>query len=257
MPLDQNIVSLIALVLAILFAVRAIRVFREYERGVVFLLGRFWKVKGPGLALVVPGLMQMVRVDLRLVTMDVPPQDVITRDNVSVKVNAVVYFRVVDPQKAIIQVEHFLVATSQLAQTTLRAVLGKHELDTLLSERERLNLDVQKILDSQTDAWGIKVGMVEIKHVDIDTSMIRAIARQAEAERERRAKIIHAEGEQQAAERLLQAAQILAREPQALQLRYLETLTVIAADKNSTIIFPFPMDVIEPLLNAAKAMARR
>jgi len=257
MPLDQNIVWLIALVLVILFAARSIRVFREYERGVVFLLGRYWKVKGPGLALVIPGVMQMVRVDLRLVTMDVPPQDVITRDNVSVKVNAVLYFRVVDPQKAIIQVEHFLIATSQLAQTTLRAVLGKHELDTLLSERERLNLDIQKILDSQTDAWGIKVGMVEIKHVDIDESMIRAIARQAEAERERRAKIIHAEGEQQAAEKLLQAAQILAREPQALQLRYLETLTVIAADKNSTIIFPFPMDVIEPLLNAAKAMARR
>jgi len=257
MPLDQNIVWLIALVLVILFAARSIRVFREYERGVVFLLGRYWKVKGPGLALVIPGIMQMVRVDLRLVTMDVPPQDVITRDNVSVKVNAVLYFRVVDPQKAIIQVEHFLIATSQLAQTTLRAVLGKHELDTLLSERERLNLDIQKILDSQTDAWGIKVGMVEIKHVDIDESMIRAIARQAEAERERRAKIIHAEGEQQAAEKLLQAAQILAREPQALQLRYLETLTVIAADKNSTIIFPFPMDVIEPLINAAKAMARR
>jgi regulator of protease activity HflC (stomatin/prohibitin superfamily) len=257
MPLDQNIIWLIALVFVVLVVARSIRVFREYERGVVFLLGRFWKVKGPGLALVIPGIMQMVRVDLRLVTMDVPPQDVITRDNVSVKVNAVLYFRVVDPQKAIIQVEHFLIATSQLAQTTLRAVLGKHELDTLLSERERLNLDIQKILDSQTDAWGIKVGMVEIKHVDIDESMIRAIARQAEAERERRAKIIHAEGEAQAAEKLLQAAQILAREPQALQLRYLETLTVIAADKNSTIIFPFPMDVIEPLLNAAKAAARR
>ena len=257
MPLDQNIVWLIALVLGIIFVLRCIRIFREYERGVVFLLGRFWKVKGPGMALVIPGLMQMVRVDLRLVTMDVPPQDVITRDNVSVKVSAVVYFRVVDSQKAIIQVEQFLIATSQLSQTTLRAVLGKHELDTLLSERERLNLDIQKILDSQTDAWGIKVAMVEIKHVDINESMIRAIARQAEAERERRAKIIHAEGEQQAAEKLLQAAQILAREPQALQLRYLETLTVIAADKNSTIIFPFPMDVIEPLLNAAKAMARR
>jgi len=257
MPLDQNIVWLIALVLGIIFVLRCIRIFREYERGVVFLLGRFWKVKGPGMALVIPGLMQMVRVDLRLVTMDVPPQDVITRDNVSVKVSAVVYFRVVDSQKAIIQVEQFLIATSQLSQTTLRAVLGKHELDTLLSERERLNLDIQKILDSQTDAWGIKVAMVEIKHVDINESMIRAIARQAEAERERRAKVIHAEGEQQAAEKLLQAAQILAREPQALQLRYLETLTVIAADKNSTIIFPFPMDVIEPLLNAAKAMARR
>ncbi|HZF17503.1 MAG TPA: slipin family protein [Steroidobacteraceae bacterium] len=257
MPLDQSIVWVIALLLGIALALRCIRVLREYVRGVVFLLGRFWKVKGPGLALVIPGIMQMVRVDLRLVTMDVPPQDVITRDNVSVKVNAVVYFRVVDPQKAIIQVEHFLNATSQLAQTTLRAVLGKHELDTLLSERERLNLDIQKILDSQTDAWGIKVTMVEIKHVDINESMIRAIARQAEAERERRAKIIHAEGEQQAAEKLLEAAQILAREPQALQLRYLETLTVIAADKNSTIIFPFPMDVIEPLLNAARAAAKR
>ncbi len=257
MAWDQNIVWLVVSVVAVLVALRSFRVFREYERGVVFLLGRFWKVKGPGLAIVIPGFMQMVRVDLRLVTMDVPSQDVITRDNVSVKVSAVVYFQVVDSQKAIIQVEHFLNATSQLAQTTLRAVLGKHELDALLAERERLNLDIKKILDSQTDAWGIKVAMVEIKHVDIDESMIRAIARQAEAERERRAKIIHAEGEAQAAEKLLQAAQILAREPQALQLRYLETLTVIAADKNSTIIFPFPMDVIEPLLDAARAVAKR
>src|ERR671939_1647760 len=194
----------------------------------------------------------MVRVDLRTVVMDVPSQDVISRDNVSVKVNAVLYFRVVDPEKAIIQVERFLEATSQLAQTTLRAVLGKHELDDMLSERERLNLDVQKILDAQTDAWGIKVTNVEIKHVDLNDTMIRAIARQAEAERERRAKVIHAEGELQASTKLAEAAEILARQPQALQLRYLETITVIAADKNSTIVFPLPMDIVAPLLEAVR-----
>ena len=226
------------------------KVLREYERGVVFLLGRFWRVKGPGLVILIPGIQQMVRVSLRLVVMDVPKQDVITRDNVSVKVNAVLYFRVVDPEKAIIQVEKYLEATSQLAQTTLRAVLGKHELDDLLSERERLNLDVQKILEAQTESWGIKVSNVEIKHVDLNDTMIRAIARQAEAERERRAKVIHAEGELQASHKLAEAAQILAREPQALQLRYLETLTVIAADKNSTIVFPLPLDIIGPLLKA-------
>lgn len=252
----DKLLPLIGTLFVIGLIMRSVRIFREYERGVVFLLGRFWKVKGPGIALVIPGIMQMVRIDLRLVTLDVPSQDVITKDNVSVKVNAVVYFRVVDPQKAVIQVEQFLVATSQLAQTTLRAVLGKHELDALLSERERLNLDIQKILDNQTDAWGIKVSIVEIKHVDINESMIRAIARQAEAERERRAKIIHAEGEQQAAEKLLQAAQILAREPQALQLRFLETLTVIGADKNTTIIFPFPMDVVAPLIRKLEAAIR-
>lgn len=249
MPLDQNIVWLIALVLGIIFVLRCIRIFREYERGVVFLLGRFWKVKGPGMALVIPGIMQMVRVDLRLVTMDVPPQDVITRDNVSVKVSAVVYFRVVDSQKAIIQVEQFLIATSQLSQTTLRAVLGKHELDTLLSERERLNLDIQKILDSQTDAWGIKVAMVEIKHVDINESMIRAIARQAEAERERRAKVIHAEGEMQAAEKINQAAMILGQTPVGIQLRYLQTLVEISSEKNSTTLFPIPIDLLKPFLD--------
>jgi regulator of protease activity HflC (stomatin/prohibitin superfamily) len=215
---------------------------------VVFQLGRFWKVKGPGLVVLIPGIQQMVRVDLRVVVMDIPSQDVITRDNVSVKVSAVLYFRVIDPAKAIIQVERFLEATSQLAQTTMRAVLGKHELDDLLAERERLNLDVQKILDAQTDTWGIKVTNVEIKHVDLNDTMVRAIARQAEAERERRAKVIHAEGELQASHKLAEAAAILAREPQALQLRYLETLTVIAADKNSTIVFPLPLELIGPLL---------
>ena len=230
----------------------SLRITREYERGVVFLLGRFWRVKGPGMIVVVPGIQQMVRVDLRIVVMDVPPQDVISRDNVSVKVNAVVYFRVIDPERAIIQVEDFYAATSQLAQTTLRSVLGKHELDEMLSERDKLNIDIQKILDAATDAWGIKVTSVEIKHVDIDPTMVRAIARQAEAERERRAKVIHAVGELQASEKLAQAAQILSQQPQAIQLRYLETLTVIAADKNSTIVFPLPMDIITPFLEAVK-----
>ena len=197
------------LIIALLVA--SLRILREYERGVIFMLGRFWKVKGPGLIIVIPGIQQMVRVDLRTVVLDVPSQDVISRDNVSVKVNAVLYFRVIDPAKAILQVEEFLVATSQLAQTTLRAVLGKHELDDMLAERERLNQDIQQLLDAQTDAWGIKVSNVEIKHVDIDETMVRAIAKQAEAERERRAKVIHAEGELQASEKLLQAAQILAR----------------------------------------------
>ncbi len=237
-----------ALILLALLAVSSLRILREYQRGVVFQLGRFWRVKGPGLVILIPGIQQMVRIDLRIVVVDVPSQDVISRDNVTLKVNAVLYFRVVDPQRAVIQVENFLAATSQLAQTTLRTVLGKHTLDEMLSERERLNLDLQKILDSQTDAWGIKVANVEIKHVDLNESMIRAIARQAEAERERRAKVIHAEGELQAAEKLAQAAEILARQPQAIQLRYLETLTVIAADKNSTIVFPLPMDIIGPLV---------
>ena len=227
----------------------SLRILREYERGVIFQLGRFWKVKGPGLIIVIPGIQQMVRVDLRTVTMDVPSQDVISRDNVSVKVNAVVYFRVVDPQKAIIQVENFLIATSQLAQTTLRAVLGKHELDEMLAEREKLNLDIQTALDVQTDAWGIKVSTVEIKHVDLNESMIRAIARQAEAERERRAKVIHAEGELQASEKLLQAAQKLSEQPESMQLRYLQTLANIAGDKSSTIVFPVPLDLIAPILD--------
>jgi len=230
----------------------SLRILREYERGVVFQLGRFWMVKGPGLIVIWPVIQQMVRVELRTVVLDVPPQDVITRDNVSVKVNAVVYFRVVDPQKAIIQVADFLVATSQLAQTTLRAVLGKHELDGLLGEREKLNVDIQKTLDLQTEAWGIKVTTVEIKDVDLNESMVRAIARQAEAERERRAKVIHAEGELQAAEKLLMAAQTLSKQAEAMQLRYLQTLTNIAGDKASTIVFPVPMDILSPLLEAAR-----
>ena len=246
--------SAVVILLALL-AASSLRILREYQRGVVFQLGRFWRVKGPGLVILIPGIQQMVRIDLRIVVVDIPSQDVISRDNVSVKVNAVLYFRVVDAQLAVIQVENFLAATSQLAQTTLRTVLGKHTLDEMLSERERLNLDLQKILDAQTDAWGIKVANVEIKHVDLNETMIRAIARQAEAERERRAKVINAEGELQASEKLAQAAEILARQPQAIQLRYLETLTVIAADKNSTIVFPLPMDIVAPLLEAAKRLA--
>jgi regulator of protease activity HflC (stomatin/prohibitin superfamily) len=241
---------LVIVVVVALFLASSLRILREYQRGVVFQLGRFWRVKGPGLVILVPGIQQMVRVELRTVVLDVPSQDVISRDNVSVKVNAVVYFRVIDPQKAIIEVENYMMATSQLAQTTLRSVLGKHDLDQMLSERERLNVDIQHVLDAQTLSWGIKVSNVEIKHVDINETMIRAIARQAEAERERRAKVIHAEGELQAAQKLFEAAQVLARQPQAMQLRYLETLTVIAADKNSTILFPLPMDIIGPLLQA-------
>lgn len=232
--------------------VSAIRILREYERGVIFLLGRFWKVKGPGFIIVIPLIQQMVRVDLRTIVMDVPSQDVISRDNVSVHVNAVVYFRVIEPDKAIIQVENFYEATSQLAQTTLRSVLGQHELDEMLSERERLNADIQNVLDHQTDAWGIKVSNVEIKHVDLDESMIRAIAKQAEAERTRRAKVIHAEGEMQAAEKLLQAAQTLSKQSQALQLRYLQTLTEIAGERSNTIIFPLPIDLLNTLINKMK-----
>ncbi|AOE84983.1 slipin family protein [Pseudomonas sp. TCU-HL1] len=232
------------LFLLIVLAVSAIRVLREYERGVVFQLGRFWKVKGPGLVLIIPAIQQMVRVDLRTVVLDVPPQDVISRDNVSVKVNAVIYFRVLDSERAIIQVENFLMATSQLAQTTLRSVLGKHELDEMLAERERLNTDIQQALDAQTDAWGIKVSNVEIKHVDLNETMIRAIARQAEAERERRAKVIHAEGELQASEKLMQAAEMLSRQPGAMQLRYMQTLNAIAGDKTNTIVFPLPVELL-------------
>ncbi|MCY1412830.1 HflK protein [compost metagenome] len=228
------------------------RILREYERGVVFQLGRFWKVKGPGLIILIPGIQQMVRVDLRTIVLDVPTQDVISRDNVSVKVNAVVYYRVLDPQKAIIQVEDYQAATSQLAQTTLRAVLGKHELDDMLAERERLNADIQQVLDAQTDAWGIKVANVEIKHVDLDESMIRAIAKQAEAERERRAKVIHAEGELQASEKLMQAAEMLARQNGAMQLRYMQTLGAIAGDKSSTIVFPMPIDLLQSLVERDK-----
>ena len=244
----------IALLVLLVLAVSGLRVLREYERGVVFTLGRFDRVKGPGLIFVVPGIQQMVRVDLRTIVMDVPSQDVISRDNVSVKVNAVVYFRVIEPEKAIIQVANFYEATSQLAQTTLRAVLGKHELDEMLAERDKLNLDIQKILDAQTDAWGIKVANVEIKHVDINESMVRAIAQQAEAERTRRAKVIHAEGEQQAAEKLLEAARMLAQQPEAMQLRFLQTLSSIAGDKSNTIVFPVPVDVITPIADAIAKM---
>jgi len=245
-----------ALLLAIILLASSLRILREYQRGVVFMLGRFWKVKGPGLIIIIPGIQQMVRVDLRTVVFDVPSQDVISRDNVSVKVNAVVYFRVVDPTKAILQVEDFLNATNQLAQTTLRAVLGKHELDEMLAERETLNLDIQKALDAQTDSWGIKVSNVEIKHVDIDESMVRAIAKQAEAERERRAKIIHAEGELQASEKLLAAAEILSRKPQAMQLRYLQTLGSIASDKTNTIVFPLPGDFMDLLMRSQSALEK-
>jgi len=237
----------VGIVLFVVFGLifSAIRILREYERGVIFQLGRFWKVKGPGLIIVIPIVQQMVRVDLRVIVMDVPTQDVISRDNVSVHVNAVVYFRVIDPEKAIIQVEKYLDAISQLAQTTLRSVLGQHELDEMLSERDTLNQDIQAILDRQTDAWGIKVSNVEIKHVDLDESMIRAIAAQAEAERQRRAKVIHATGEKQAAAELVEAAKTLSAEPNAIQLRYLQTLTEIAGDKSSTIVFP--VDLIKRL----------
>jgi regulator of protease activity HflC (stomatin/prohibitin superfamily) len=228
-------------VIVLLLIFSAVNILREYERGVIFALGRFWKVKGPGLILVVPFFQQMVRIQMRTVVMDVPSQDVISKDNVSVRVNAVVYFRVVDPQKAVIQVEDYYEATSQLAQTSLRSVLGQHELDDMLSNREVLNQNLQEILDASTDAWGIKVANVEIKHVDLDESMVRAIARQAEAERERRAKVINAEGEFQASQRLLEASRVLTQQPEAIQLRYLQTLVEIAGDKSSTIVFPLPM----------------
>ena len=241
-------IPLIVIVVLLILLASSIKILREYDRGVIFTLGRFWMVKGPGIFLVIPVVQQMVKVDLRVIVMDVPSQDVISRDNVSVKVNAVVYFRVIDPEKSIIQVEDYLAATSQLAQTTLRSVLGRHELDEMLAERDKLNDDIREILDAQTDAWGIKVANVEIKHVDLDESMVRAIARQAEAERVRRAKIIHAEGELQAAEKLMQAAGVLAQQPQAIQLRYMQTLTEVAGDKSSTIVFPLPLDLLEPLL---------
>ena len=240
----------------IAFFASAIRILREYQRGVVFTLGRFWKVKGPGFIILIPVIQQMVRVDLRTIVMDVPTQDVISHDNVSVKVNAVVYFRVVDPEKAIIQVENFYMATSELAQTTLRSVLGQHELDEMLAERERLNADVQNILDRQTDAWGIKVSNVEIKHVDLDESMIRAIAKQAEAERVRRAKVIHAEGEMQASEKLLEAAKTLSQQSQAIQLRYMQTLTEIANERSNTIVFPIPMDIFQTLVDKTKSAGK-
>ncbi len=240
----MNYFTVAFIAIVILFLLSAFRVLREYERGVIFLLGRFQKVKGPGLIIVIPVIQQMVRVDLRTLVMDVPTQDVISLDNVSVQVNAVVYFRVVDAEKAIIQVENYYDATSQLAQTTLRSVLGQHELDDMLAQRDKLNADVQEILDDQTDAWGVKVANVEIKHVDLNENMIRAIAKQAEAERERRAKVIHAEGELQASEKLAEAAKILATQSQAIQLRYLQTLNEIAGEKNSTIVFPVPVDLL-------------
>lgn len=241
---------LYVLAIAAAFLILSIRILREYERGVVFMLGRFWKVKGPGLIILIPGIQQMVKVSLRIVVLDVPSQDVISKDNVSVKVNAVVYFRAVDPEKSIIQVEDYQQAISQLAQTTLRSVLGQHDLDEMLTERDKLNNDIQEILDEQTDAWGVKVSNVEIKHVDLDESMIRAIAQQAEAERSRRAKIINAEGEKQAAGRLLEAARILSADPRAIQLRYLQTLKDISNQQSSTIVFPLPLELITPLLEA-------
>ncbi len=239
---------IVPLVVLIIVLVSMLKILREYERGVVFMLGRFWSVKGPGLIIIIPILQEMVRVDLRTMVLDVPTQDVISRDNVSVKVNAVVYMKVVDPEKAIIQVENYYEATSQLAQTTLRSVLGQHELDEMLAEREKLSTNIQDILDQQTDGWGIKVTNVEMKQVDLDDSMVRAIARQAEAERERRAKVIHAEGELQASSKLLESAQTLAKQPESLQLRYLQTLTEIASDKTHTIVFPLPMDMLKPVL---------
>ena len=243
---------IIPLVLLIVLLVSMLKILREYERGVVFMLGRFWSVKGPGLIIIIPILQEMTRVDLRTMVLDVPTQDVISRDNVSVKVNAVVYMRVVDPEKAIIQVENYFEATSQLAQTTLRSVLGQHELDEMLSGREKLSTNIQDILDQQTDGWGIKVSNVEMKQVDLDESMVRAIARQAEAERERRAKVIHAEGELQASAKLLESAQTLAKQPESLQLRYLQTLTEITSDKTNTIVFPLPIDLVEPFLKNIK-----
>jgi regulator of protease activity HflC (stomatin/prohibitin superfamily) len=244
---DMQYFGGVILFLVIALAFSTFRVLREYDRGVIFMLGRFYKVKGPGLIIVIPILQQMVRVDLRTVVMDVPTQDVISRDNVSVQVNAVLYFRVVDPERAIIQVENYLEATSQLSQTTLRSVLGQHELDDMLAEREQLNADIQTILDKQTSAWGIKVANVEIKHVDLNETMVRALAKQAEAERERRAKVIHAMGEAEAAEKLAEAASVLSSQDQAIQLRYLQTLVEIAGDKSSTLVFPVPIDLLGKL----------
>lgn len=235
---------LVAALVVVMFLSAAIRILREYQRGVVFTLGRFTGVKGPGLIILIPFVQQMVKVDLRVVVQDVPPQDVISRDNVSVKVNAVLYFRIIDAERAVIQVEDFMTATNQLAQTTLRSVLGKHELDEMLAERDKLNSDIQEILDQRTDAWGIKVSDVEIKHVDLNENMVRAIAKQAEAERLRRAKVINADGEQQAAAKLVEAGKMLSETPQAMQLRYFEALHDIAGERSSTVVFPVPMDLL-------------
>ena len=248
----MQFIPYIIIAIIIILVLYVFRVLREYERGVVFTLGRFWKVKGPGLIIIIPFIQQMVRVQLRTVVMDVPSQDVISRDNVSVRVNAVVYFRVIDAERAIIQVENYFEAISQLAQTTLRSVLGQHELDEMLAGREKLNADIQEILDNQTDAWGIKVANVEIKHVDIDESMIRAIAKQAEAERERRAKVIHAEGELQASEKLLQAAKVLAAQQEAIQLRYLQTLADMSEGNQHTVVFPLPIDLLSNFTDWAR-----
>jgi regulator of protease activity HflC (stomatin/prohibitin superfamily) len=245
------VITLLVIVIA-----SSVKILREYERGVIFRLGRLVSAKGPGIFLLIPFVDRMVKVSLRTIAMDVPTQDIITKDNVSVKVNAVLYFRVIDPSKAIVMVEDYLYATSQLAQTTLRSVLGQVELDDLLSARDKLNLDLQTIIDSHTDSWGIKVGLVELKHVDLPTEMQRAMARQAEAERERRAKVIHAEGEFQASQTLANAAEIMAKHPQALQLRYLQTLSEIATENNSTIIFPLPMDLVKPFLEGAGAIKK-
>jgi len=244
------IISYYLVIVALIIAILALslKVVKEYERLVVFFLGRFQEVKKPGLRIIIPGIQQAVRVDLRVITMDVPSQDVISRDNVTVRVNAVLYFRVVDPEKAIIQVENYYNAISQLAQTTLRSVLGQHELDEMLSEREKMNADLQTIIDKQSDAWGIKVSNVEIKHVDLNENMIRAIAKQAEAERERRAKVIHAEGELQASEKLLAAANVISQNPQTLQLRYLQTLNDISNENATTVVFPLPIDLIQALM---------
>ena len=240
--------------LAIVIIYNTIKILKEYERGVIFFLGRFQTVKGPGLIILIPGLQKMIKVDLRVIVMDVPTQDVISRDNVSVKVNAVIYFRIVDPEKAIIRVANVFEATSQLSQTTLRSVLGQHELDDMLAERDKLNTDIQALLDARTDNWGIKVANVEIKHVDLDESMIRAIAQQAEAERARRAKVINAEGEKQAATMLSEAAKILASEEQSLQLRYLQTLKEISNERTNTIVFPMPLEFVEPIMRLAKKL---
>jgi regulator of protease activity HflC (stomatin/prohibitin superfamily) len=242
--------------IVIIIAVNTIKILKEYERGVIFFLGRFYKVKGPGLIILIPFIQTMTKIDLRVIVMDVPTQDVISRDNVSVKVNAVIYFRIVDPEKAVIQVANVYEATSQLSQTTLRSVLGQHELDDMLSERDKLNSDIQGILDARTDNWGIKVSNVEIKHVDLDESMIRAIAQQAEAERSRRAKVINAEGEKQAADMLAEAARMLSSQKQALQLRYLQTMKEVAGDKTNTIIFPLPLDLIKPLLDLGDEISK-
>jgi regulator of protease activity HflC (stomatin/prohibitin superfamily) len=250
--LGTIVVPIVILVALLIYSFRTLR---EYERGVVFLLGRFWKLKGPGLVIVVPVIQQMVRVDLRTRVLDVPPQDVISRDNVSVKVNAVVYYRVMDAERAVIQVEDFNMATSQLAQTTLRSILGQHDLDEMLAERDKLNNEIRTLLDDQTDAWGIKVSNVELKHVDLNESMVRAIAKQAEAERIRRAKIIDAEGELQASQKLLEAGQVLAQQPQAMQLRYLAALQSIAGERSSTIVFPLPIDLLAATASRMKPSA--